>query len=66
MGAVPTKKVTRSKRGHRRSHVHLKPPTLVECPHCHKPQLAYHACPQCGYYRGREVVAVKAAKSAQS
>lgn len=34
------------------------PPELVECPRCHEPKLPHHVCPNCGWYKGRQVIAV--------
>ena len=55
---VPKKKTPKSRLGKRRSHYHARAPKLSECPQCHAPRLPHHACPSCGYYRGREAVAV--------
>lgn len=33
-------------------------PELVECPRCHEPKLPHHVCPNCGWYKGRQVIAV--------
>jgi large subunit ribosomal protein L32 len=62
MGATPKQRITRKRRGDRRSQQHIKPLQLVECPQCHNPRLPHHVCPTCGTYRGREVVQVKSAK----
>ncbi len=58
MGALPKQRISRKRRGDRRSQQHLKPLHLVECPQCHNPRLTHHACPACGYYKGREAVPV--------
>jgi len=57
--AVPKKKTSASKRGMRRAHASLEAPALVECPQCHKMKRPHHVCPFCGYYDGREVIAVE-------
>lgn len=62
MGAVPKRKISKARQGERRSHLHLQPGTLVECPQCHKPRLPHTACPACGYYKGREVVHIREKK----
>jgi len=31
----------------------------MECPNCGNMKLRHHACPSCGYYRGRKVVDVE-------
>ncbi|MEE8386150.1 MAG: 50S ribosomal protein L32, partial [Dehalococcoidia bacterium] len=44
----------------RRRRAHLASPvaTLVVCPQCRSPRPSHHACPTCGTYRGRVVIAV--------
>ncbi len=66
MGALPKQRISRKRRGDRRSQQHLKPLQLVECPQCHNPRQPHHVCPLCGTYRGRQVVAVKSAEGAQA
>jgi len=60
MGAHPKKKLTRARQGARAAHRHLKAPSLTPCPQCHTAKLPHRACPNCGYYRGREVITVEA------
>lgn len=66
MGALPKQRISRKRRGDRRSQQHLKPMQLVECPQCHNPRQPHHVCPICGTYRGRQVIAVKSAEGAQA
>jgi large subunit ribosomal protein L32 len=54
--AVPKRKISRARRDKRRSHLALKPAGLVTCDHCNQPKLPHRACPNCGYYRGRQVI----------
>ncbi len=54
--AVPRKKITRSKRGMRRSHGALRAASYVECAKCGELKRPHHFCTSCGYYREREVV----------
>jgi large subunit ribosomal protein L32 len=63
--AVPKRKYSKARQGERRSHLHLTLPNLTPCPQCHTPRLAHRACPQCGYYKGMQVVAVEKAKEAK-
>ncbi|MEA3460110.1 MAG: 50S ribosomal protein L32 [Chloroflexota bacterium] len=58
MGALPKTRVSKSRRGKRRTHRSLRPLNLVLCPQCHKPRLPHHVCPWCGYYRGVKVVEI--------
>jgi large subunit ribosomal protein L32 len=62
MGALPKRKKSKSRAGHRLSHSALKPPVLVECPQCHAMILPHRVCPTCGTYNGREVVKIKEPK----
>lgn len=56
--AVPKKRLSRSRRGMRRSHDHITPTTATEpCPNCQELKLRHHLCGACGQYRGRQVVA---------
>ena len=54
--AVPKRKKSKSKRDKRRTHQKTAAPNLSACPECGEATLPHHACPSCGYYRGRKVV----------
>lgn len=56
--AVPRKKVSKSRRGMRRSHDHIPVPTVVICS-CGEPTLPHRICPSCGAYRDRTFISVK-------
>ncbi len=47
MGGVPVKHHTKSKVGRRRSHLALKPKTLLRCELCGGPKLPHRLCRQC-------------------
>lgn len=55
--AVPKSKITRSRRGMRRSHDSLKPQAYAECDNCGELKRPHHVCGSCGHYRDREVIA---------
>ncbi|MBP6855529.1 MAG: 50S ribosomal protein L32 [Candidatus Pacebacteria bacterium] len=55
MGGVPTKHHTRSKTGNRRSHLALKPRTVLVCPECKHPTAPHRACSNCGVYKGKKI-----------
>lgn len=58
MPPLPKRKYPKARQGKRRSHIQMQPSHVVECPQCHNPRLAHHACPTCGYYKGREAVQI--------
>ena len=60
MPPLPKRKYPKSRQGKRRSHIKLQATHVIECPQCHNPRLAHHVCPTCGYYKGREAVALGA------
>ncbi len=59
MPPLPKKKTSRSRVGHRRMHFSAPLSALVTCPQCRSPRLPHHACPICGTYRGRQILAVE-------
>ncbi|MGD8623183.1 MAG: 50S ribosomal protein L32 [Anaerolineae bacterium] len=59
MGALPKRKLGKSRKGKRRSHNALKARNLVACPNCRELRLPHQVCPWCGHYRGVEVVEIK-------
>ena len=58
--ASPKTKITRSRRGMRRSHNALNKPTVIHCDNCGSMKQPHHICSSCGYYKGREVLAPQA------
>lgn len=55
--AVPKKKTSRSRTRRRKAAWKVSRPRTVACPQCRSPKLSHRACPNCGTYRGREVLA---------
>ena len=56
--AVPKSKVTKSRRGMRRSHDTLKLTNIVECPNCGEQKITHHICKACGYYKTLEILPI--------
>ncbi|MBN8554532.1 MAG: 50S ribosomal protein L32 [Deltaproteobacteria bacterium] len=56
--AVPKKKISKSRGRSRRAHYKCHPPGLSNCTHCKSLIAPHRACPICGYYKGKEIVAV--------
>jgi large subunit ribosomal protein L32 len=55
----PKRRHSKTRKNKRRTHDFITPRALGECPNCHEPKPPHRACPHCGYYRGRPVVAVE-------
>lgn len=55
--AVPKQKMSRSNTRSRRSaNSKLSTPARSVCPQCGAAKLPHHVCPNCGFYKDREVV----------
>ncbi|MEW6333508.1 MAG: 50S ribosomal protein L32 [Thermodesulfobacteriota bacterium] len=55
----PIKRHSKSRRNMRRAHDALKPAAPTACPQCRAPKLPHHVCPNCGTYKGREIVPIE-------
>ena len=58
---VPKKRMSKQKRDQRRAgNNSLRAAVqVISCAKCKEPVLPHRACSACGYYKGREVVAVE-------
>ncbi|RJP66981.1 MAG: 50S ribosomal protein L32 [Candidatus Abyssobacteria bacterium SURF_17] len=54
--ALPKRRISRTRRDKRRAHRALRAPNTIKCPNCAKPMLSHRVCPECGFYKGRQVV----------
>jgi len=54
--ATPKRKHSHSRKSMRRAHDALSIPSLSLCDNCGIPKLPHRACPECGFYKGRQVV----------
>ena len=57
--AVPKRRTSHSKTRMGRAHHAIKPPAMALCDHCQQVRLPHRVCAHCGWYKGRQVVAVK-------
>lgn len=57
---------TRAHTANRRSHHALKAPTLAVCKNCGASHRPHHMCLECGFYKGRQVMDLKAKKDART
>ncbi len=53
---------TRAHTANRRSHHALKAVTLAVCSNCGSQHRPHHMCLECGFYKGRQVMDLKAQK----
>jgi large subunit ribosomal protein L32 len=55
----PKRRHSKQRTRTRRAHDFLKSKSTSVCPQCHETKMPHRVCPKCGYYKGREVIAVK-------
>ena len=59
--AVPKRKSSKARKNKRRSNVwKLDAPAFSKCAHCGELKAPHKVCPNCGYYKDREVIKVEA------
>ena len=54
--AVPKRRTSKSKAAKRRTHKKTCAPNVTSCPQCGEAKLPHNACPECGTYKGRDVL----------
>jgi large subunit ribosomal protein L32 len=52
----PKRRHSRARKRKRRAHDALEVPSLSLCANCGSPKMPHRACPECGYYKGRQVI----------
>ncbi|MGL6075327.1 MAG: 50S ribosomal protein L32 [Fimbriiglobus sp.] len=58
--AVPKRRTSKAKQGHRRSHHNLGAGKSVQyCVRCNDPVMSHRICAKCGFYRGRDAVVIE-------
>ena len=63
---APFRRISKTKKRMRRSHQALSAPAMITCPNCGELTLAHRVCGNCGFYKGKQVVAPKADSSEES
>ena len=56
MAPLPKRKISPGRRDRRRAHHALSTRNLVQCSNCSEMRLPHTVCPNCGHYKGREVI----------
>ena len=51
----PKRRHSKTRTAKRRTHDALAPVQTGLCPQCHEAKRAHQVCPNCGFYRGRQV-----------
>ncbi len=59
MFAVPFRRVSKTAKRQRRTHLKKDAPTVVTCKQCGAPVAPHRVCTKCGYYKGKEVIKTK-------
>jgi large subunit ribosomal protein L32 len=54
----PKRRHSKTRTAKRRTHDALQPLGTSECPQCRERKLPHQVCPNCGFYRNRQVRAV--------
>ena len=56
---VPKRRTSKQRKRQRQANKKIATPVLVPCGQCHVLIKPHQLCPECGYYKGREVIAAK-------
>lgn len=64
--ATPKRNTSHARTAQRKAHWlgALKAPETGTCPHCGETFQRHRACPSCGHYRGRKIIATKGDEAA--
>ncbi|MCK4676708.1 MAG: 50S ribosomal protein L32 [Bacteroidales bacterium] len=54
--AHPKRKISKTRRDKRRTHYKATPVTTTICSNCGASVVYHRVCPECGYYKGKQVV----------
>ncbi len=63
--AVPFRRTSKTKKRMRRTHLKKSVGALTTCPKCGATLRPHRACTKCGYYNGKEVIAISDEETAE-
>ncbi len=55
-GALPARRVSKTAKRQRRTHLKKSAPTVSKCSNCGEVVAPHRACSKCGYYKGKEAI----------
>ena len=55
-GALPARRISKTRKRIRRTHLKKDAPTITTCPNCKSPIAPHRACTECGFYKGKDVL----------
>lgn len=55
--AVPKRRVSKTRKRMRRTHYKIDANNTVKCPNCGAQIRPHRICSECGYYKGKEIIA---------
>ena len=58
--AHPKRKISKQRRNKRRGDIKLAAPALATCGNCGATHVMHTICPDCGSYRGKQVIELEA------
>ena len=56
--AVPKRKKSKMRVRMRRAHIKADIAQVSDCPNCGAAKRSHRVCPECGYYRGQQVLTI--------
>ncbi|PHX97939.1 MAG: 50S ribosomal protein L32 [Gemmatimonadetes bacterium] len=57
--AVPKRRTSKRKKRARNTHKKAAPVVIQACPKCGGTRRPHRACPECGFYAGRQAIAAR-------
>ena len=63
--ATPKSRTSKARKHSRFANWKISGPSISECPRCHEPKLNHRVCKKCGYYDGKEVLAIEKEKKTE-
>lgn len=59
MPIAPPRRISKTRKRKRRTHYKIEVPGMMLCPNCGEMKLSHMICKACGFYDGRQIIAIK-------